>query len=118
MNDVKNPPFVGANGAFPKNQQTNYTRKKYKREFDRSRLPTPIAYYSNQFKNLKIKSEQVSVKCCFHDDKSPSLSINLVDGYFRCFGCGAKGRDVLAFHRLRYGLNFVDAVTELGAWNE
>lgn len=118
MNDVKNPSFVGANRAFPKNQQTNYTRKKYEREFDRSQLPIPISYYSQQFKNLKIKSKWVSVKCCFHDDTTPSLSINLIDGHFRCFGCGAKGYDVLAFHRLRYGLSFFDAVTQLGAWHD
>lgn len=117
MNDVKNPPFVGANGAYQKNQQSDYTRKKYKREFDRSRLPTPSSYYSKQFKNLKIKLGWVSVKCCFHDDDNPSLSINLVKGCFRCFGCGAKGHDVLAFHRLRYGLNFYDAMTHLGAWH-
>lgn len=118
MNDIKNPPFVGANGAFLKNHQTHYNRKKYKREFDRSRLPTPSTYYSEQFKKLKMKSKSkwVSVKCCFHDDNNPSLSINLVSGYFRCFGCGATGRDVLAFHILRYGLGFFDAMTQLGAW--
>ena len=99
------------------NISTPISVNKYKK-FDRTRLPTPAFYYSKQFKNLKIKSEWVNVKCCFHDDKTPSLSINLIDGYFRCFGCGVKGGDVLAFHRLRYGLNFADAVTELGAWHE
>lgn len=117
MKGIKTFPFVGANGAYQKNVHANYITNKYKK-FDRANLPTPAAYYSEQFKNLKIKSKQVIVKCCFHNDKTPSLSINLVDGYFHCFGCGAKGRDVLAFHRLRYGLNFIDAVTELGAWNE
>lgn len=116
MKGIKTPPFVGANGVHQKNVHANYTTNKYKK-FDRTRLPTPVSYYSKQFKNLKIKSEQVSVKCCFHDDKNPSLSINLVDGHFRCFGCGAKGHDVLAFHQLRYGLSFFDAVTQLGAWH-
>lgn len=116
MSNIKNHPFAPTNGASQKNGQADYTRKKHKLEFDRSRLPTPSSYYSEQFKKLKIKSEWVSVKCCFHDDNNPSLSINLVSGYFRCFGCGATGCDVLAFHILRYGLGFFDAVTQLGAW--
>lgn len=99
------------------NISTSTSVNKYKK-FDRTRLPTPASYYSKQFKKLKIKSEKVVVRCCFHEDTTPSLSINLIEGYFRCFGCGAKGGDVLAFHRLRYGLNFTDAVTELGAWHD
>ena len=34
---------------------------------------------------------QVKVLCPFHDEKTPSLSINLEDGKFQCFGCGEKG---------------------------
>lgn len=87
-----------------------------KRKFDRSRLTTPAAYYKKEFKTLKIKSEWVKVKCCFHNDTTPSLNLNMVDGHFRCFGCHKKGGDIIAFHMQRYGVNFCDAVTELGAW--
>lgn len=114
MKNLNMPLSVLSDETFQKYIQTADRYKK----FDRRRLPTPISYYSRQFNNLKIKSDRIIVKCCFHDDTTPSLSINLVDGYFRCFGCGAKGGDILAFHRLRYGLSFVDAVTELGAWHE
>ena len=87
--------FVGATRAYKTNVDSNFHLKIIGRKFDRSLLPTPAAYYSKQFQNLKIKSEWVKVRCCFHDDSTPSLSINMVNGHFRCFGCGAKGGDVL-----------------------
>jgi hypothetical protein len=42
--------------------------------------------------------------------------LNLNSGGFFCFGCGAKGGDLVAFVQLRYGLDFKAAVSYLGAW--
>ena len=39
---------------------------------------------------------QIKIHCPFHDDSTPSLSINLEKGIFKCFGCGAEG-NVLDF---------------------
>lgn len=39
------------------------------------------------------------VRCIFHQDASPSLSIDLDRGIFHCFGCGAEG-GMLHFARL------------------
>ncbi len=36
-------------------------------------------------------AEQILVCCPFHDDSTPSLSVNTVAGLFNCFACGAKG---------------------------
>jgi DNA primase len=44
------------------------------------------------------------------------LSVHIDSGAFKCFACGAKGGDVLAFHRLLNGSSFVEAVTDLDAW--
>ena len=33
-------------------------------------------------------------------------------------GCGAGGRDVLAFHMERHGLDFIAAARQLGAWQD
>jgi len=33
-------------------------------------------------------------RCCFHDDKNPSLSLNDERGWFKCFGCGKEGNIV------------------------
>jgi len=83
--------------------------------FDRTLLPSPSVYYGQLF-TLKGSKTQVLVPCCFHHDKSPSLSINLTKGTFNCLGCGAKGGDVLDFHKLKNGLDTIEAAKELGAW--
>lgn len=80
--------------------------------FDLSKLPPPPSYYSRYFKLPKLNG-QVMVNCCFHEDGTPSLSINLTDGWFNCFGCGAKGRDVLAFHKLKHKMGFIQACSNL-----
>jgi hypothetical protein len=94
----------------------NSKRNYFKRKFDRERLPTPAHYYSDEFQELKIKSEWVKVRCSFHQDKNPSLNISMFSGGFKCFACGAKGGDIVAFHMQRYGMSFVETVTFFGAW--
>ncbi len=42
------------------------------------------------------RRNQVKITCPFHDDKTPSCSINIADSKFNCFGCDAKG-NVLEF---------------------
>jgi DNA primase len=89
-----------------------------KRKFERCRLPNPMDYYRQLFSYLPVRTDMkwVNVCCCFHEDNKPSLSLNLLSGGFHCFGCGAKGGDVLAFHMLRFGIPFTKAVTFFGAW--
>lgn len=85
-------------------------------KFDRNLLPAPAKYYGKQFPGMKINSEWVKVRCCFHQpDNNPSLNISMINGHFKCFSCGAKGGDVIAFHQQRYKLGFKDAVRSLGA---
>lgn len=106
--------------AFNNLRHRNYTKNpiKFTQKFDRDLLPTPAKYYSQQFKNFRIKSEWVKVCCPFHDDHNPSLNVNLVFGGFRCFACGAHGCDVLAFQMQRYKQSFKQAAIALGAWRE
>jgi hypothetical protein len=114
----KKPEGLAPTGFSYRHSRTNYNSKRNRGKFNRSLLPTPASYYTHQFPGLKIKSEWIKVKCCFHSpDKNPSLNINMVTGHFRCFSCGAKGCDVIAFHTLRYGMTFNETVTELGAWD-
>ena len=52
--------------------------------------------------------------CPFHNDKtSGSFRIHLETGQYRCFACGAKGGDIVAFVQARYGLSFGDAAKKL-----
>ena len=47
--------------------------------------------------------------CPFHDEKTPSFSVNPADKLFYCFGCG-KGGDVISFVQETEQLDFAQAV--------
>jgi DNA primase len=48
-------------------------------------------------------------KCPFHDDRSPSFSVDPVDKQYYCFGCG-RGGDAIRFAQETENLDFVGAV--------
>lgn len=50
--------------------------------------------------------------CPFHNEKSPSFSVNPVKQFFHCFGCGKSG-DSIRFLMEHVGMTFVEAVKEL-----
>jgi len=53
--------------------------------------------------------------CCpFHNEKTPSFTVNDEKGFYHCFGCGAHG-DVIRWMTDQRGLSFMDAVKELAA---
>lgn len=83
---------------------------------DRSRLPDPAHYYAEQLIRFKSSDRWGSALCCFHEDHNPSFSVNVETGAFRCFACGARGGDVIAFQMRRYHQDFKSACKALGAW--
>lgn len=90
-------------------------RRKPSSTFRRDWLPSPLEYYATELPDLVGRGAWRSARCCFHDEHRPSLRVNVESGAFRCMSCAAHGHDVLAFHRLRYRLGFVDAAVALGA---
>ena len=48
-------------------------------------------------------------RCPFHEERTPSFSVNAQDKLFYCFGCG-KGGDVITFVRETEQLEFAEAV--------
>jgi DNA primase len=48
-------------------------------------------------------------RCPFHEEKTPSFSVNPVDKLYYCFGCG-KGGDLVQFVRETENLDFVGAI--------
>jgi hypothetical protein len=84
--------------------------------YRRDLLPEPSAYYVQHLTKLQERGEWAQACCPFHEDHRPSLSVNLMHGGFVCHACGARGGDVLAFHRRLKNLGFVAATKELGAW--
>ena len=82
----------------------------------RQRLPEPDTYYRQAVPSLgRARSDGWAQGLCpFHDDRTPSLSVNLDGrrGGWICFaGCG-KG-DLVGFHMRLKGLTFREAVREL-----
>lgn len=85
--------------------------------FERAALPDPTPYYAERAALRLIgRGRWRSAVCPFHDDVRPSLRVNTETGAYRCMACGAAGGDVLAYHRARHGLSFVQAARDLGAW--
>ena len=51
--------------------------------------------------------------CPFHDEKTPSFSVNAERGFFHCFGCGAGGT-VFDFVMKTEGLTFAEVAERMG----
>ena len=50
--------------------------------------------------------------CPFHNEKTPSFSVNEQKGFYHCFGCGAHG-DIITFVMETEGLSFPESVEQL-----
>jgi DNA primase len=48
-------------------------------------------------------------RCPFHEERTPSFSVNAVEKFYYCFGCGAKG-DLITFVRETEQLDFAGAI--------
>ncbi len=59
--------------------------------------------------DLKKKGANWMACCPFHQEKSPSFSVNPSKGFYKCFGCG-KGGTAFNFVMEMEGLNFPEAV--------
>ena len=71
------------------------------------------AFYRAEVGDLKPGADgNQQAVCPFHKDSTPSLSVNLNNGLFNCFACGASG-DVFAFYQKRHNVNFKEALQEL-----
>jgi len=67
-------------------------------------------------KRIKITRAGREFKACcpFHQEKSPSFTINDAKQFYHCFGCGAHG-DVIGFTMQYENVSFIDAVENLAA---
>ncbi len=61
---------------------------------------------------LKQRGQEFSGLCPFHNEKSPSFTVNDQKGFYHCFGCAAHG-DVISFVMDSEGLDFKDAIVRL-----
>ena len=87
--------------------------------FKRNLMPETASYFEAQ--GLKLagpsRAKWKTTACQFHGG-SDSMRVNLQSGGWCCMSCGESGGDVLAYHLKMYGLEFVEAAKQLGAWVE
>jgi len=65
-----------------------------------------------RYTDLKRHGAQMMGLCPFHDERSPSFSVDPQDKLYHCFGCGVAG-DVFGFVMEKEGLGFSEAVEAL-----
>jgi len=58
---------------------------------------------------LRKAGARYSGRCPFHEERTPSFSVNPVEKLYHCFGCGTGG-DVISFVRETESVDFVGAV--------
>ncbi len=61
---------------------------------------------------LTRKGREYTGLCPFHNEKTPSFTVNEAKGFYHCFGCGAHG-DIIKFEMEANGLSFMDALEKL-----
>ncbi len=64
------------------------------------------------YTDLKRAGGQMMGLCPFHDERSPSFSVDPQDKLYHCFGCGEAG-DIFGFVMEKEGLGFSESVEAL-----
>ncbi len=80
---------------------------------DELRAKISIADVVGQKVKLTRKGREYTGLCPFHNEKTPSFTVNEAKGFYHCFGCGAHG-DIIKFEMDANGLTFMDAIEKLG----
>ena len=80
----------------------------------RVRDQTDIVQIINQHTQLRKVGTRWQGLCPFHDENTPSFSVNYELGVYYCFGCRASG-DAITFVREKENLDFAGAVEYLAA---
>ena len=67
----------------------------------------------NSLVPLKKSGAYYKACCPFHEEKTPSFTVFIDKGTFKCFGCGEYGNSI-SFLMKHEGFTFKEAVKELG----
>ena len=82
----------------------------YRRDdIDRVRAATNLVDLVAGVTTVKRQGRAYLAVCPFHQEKSPSLSLDPARGLYHCFGCG-KGGDVFTFIQETQGLDFNESL--------
>ncbi|MBP5352297.1 MAG: DNA primase, partial [Alphaproteobacteria bacterium] len=79
---------------------------------DELRSRISIAELIGEKTKLTKRGREYLGLCPFHQEKTPSFTINESKGFYHCFGCGAHG-DIVKFLMESENLPFIEAVRKL-----
>ena len=87
---------------------SRFTGDSVERVKDASDIVEVISAYTD----LRRSGNRFTGLCPFHDERSPSFSVDQLEKLYHCFGCGVGG-DVIKFVEEKEGLSFPEAVEAL-----
>jgi DNA primase len=79
---------------------------------DELRARTTLSALIGRTTKITKAGREYKACCPFHNEKTPSFTINDEKGFYHCFGCSAHG-DAIRWMTDQRGLSFMDAVKEL-----
>jgi DNA primase len=79
------------------------------RSVDDVKAAADIVAVVSERTQLRRSGARLTGRCPFHEERTPSFSVNPHDKLFYCFGCG-KGGDLVSFVRDVEGLDFAGAI--------
>lgn len=80
--------------------------------FEKIRDNVSVSQVVGQKVSLTKKGGEYLGLCPFHNEKTPSFTVNDFKKFYHCFGCGAHG-DVIKFLVETAGLSYMDAAKKL-----
>lgn len=86
----------------------------FQKFLDELRSRISIAEIVGEKVKLQKRGREYTGLCPFHQEKTPSFTINENKGFYHCFGCGAHG-DAIKFLMDKDGLPYIEAVKKLAA---
>lgn len=78
-------------------------------DIDRVREATDIVELISEVTKVKRSGRSFMAVCPFHQEKTPSMSVDRARGLYHCFGCGKSG-DIFTFVEETQGGDFRDAL--------
>ncbi|HSJ82569.1 MAG TPA: DNA primase [Acidimicrobiia bacterium] len=81
-------------------------------DIDRVREATDLVELISEVTKVKRSGRSFMAVCPFHEEKTPSMSVDQARGLYHCFGCG-KGGDVFSFVQETQGIDFADSLEML-----
>ena len=81
-------------------------------DIDRVREAVDLVELVSEVTKVRRSGRNFMAVCPFHQEKTPSMSVDRARGLYHCFGCG-EGGDVFSFVEKTQGVGFNDAVEML-----